>query len=307
MTGPASEGMRELQGRLRGITIQFGIPSYNEGQGIVPTLESTFQAARMCGIPRPSFVLSDSSDTAKTMSATEAWAGSKTVSLVVDRSQRRRSKKEALNAILEKADADLLVLLDADLVVPAGGLAVLLADLTAAPRPEMAFGAVAPDPRKRAIKYRAGAWQMQAVRRLNSRLPFDAVRTEGAFWGTWRSFYEHYRYPLERGSIHDDLELAGHIRERSIPVRNSWRAVAYKVPAASFRDFYVQTYRYYAAAQGTPRRARRDVALAAAVQALRDPIGAVLYVYARLWAALYHRRRPIAFEEQWDTAPSTKR
>jgi glycosyltransferase involved in cell wall biosynthesis len=307
VTDLPAEVASKLRGRLRDVSIQFGIPSYNEGHGIVPTLESIFQAARTCGISMPNFVLSDSSETRETVAAAHAWASSKSVSLTVDRSERRRSKKEALNTILERADADLLVLADADLVVLAAGLAALLTDLTSVPRPEMAFGAVAPHPRKRAIRYRAAAWQMQAVLRLNSRLAYDAVRTEGAFWGAWRSFFEHYRYPLERGSIHDDLELAGHIRENRIPVRNSWPAVAYKVPAASLRDFYVQTYRYYAAAEGSPRRARRDLLFAAVEQALRDPIGAALYAYARSWAALHHRRAPIAFEEQWDTAPSTKR
>jgi glycosyltransferase involved in cell wall biosynthesis len=273
----------------------------------VATLESAFQAARMCGISMPSFVLSDSSDTSDTVSATEAWASNKTVSLVVDRSERRRSKKQAVNAIFERADSDLLVLVDADIVVLAEGLAALLADLTSVPRPEMAFGAVVPDPSKRAIRYRASTWQMRAVHQINSRLPSDAVRAEGAFWGAWRSFYAHYRFPLGRGSIYEDIELAGHVRDNRTRVRNSWRAVAYKVPAASLRDFYLQTYRYYAAAQESPRQARRDLLLAAAAQALRDPMGAVLYVYARIWAALYHRRRPAEFKEQWDAAASTKR
>jgi glycosyltransferase involved in cell wall biosynthesis len=301
------EGARPIEGRLRNLTIQFGISSYNEGHGIVATLESIFQGARICGIRTPSFVLSDSSDTGETVSAAETWANTKSVSLVVDRSERRRSKKQAVNTIFERADSDLLVLVDADIVVLAEGLAALLTDLTSVPPPVMAFGAVVPDPSKRAIKYRASAWQMRAVHQLNSHLPSDAVRTEGAFWGAWRSFYKHYRFPLGRGSIYEDLELAEHIRDNRIGVRNSWRAVAYKVPAGSLRDFYLQTYRYYAAARESPRRARRDLLFAAAAQARRDPVGAVLYVCARFWATLYHRRRPVKFEEQWDAAASTKR
>src|SRR5204863_8528974 len=93
--------------------------------------------------------------------------------------------------------------------------------------------------------------------------------------------------------------------EHGVSVRNCWKAVVYKVPAANLRDFMLQTHRGYAAV-GARRRRRAEVA-AAALEAAKDPLGALLYARARLWSAREQRRRPSTWREEWDVTPSTKR
>jgi cellulose synthase/poly-beta-1,6-N-acetylglucosamine synthase-like glycosyltransferase len=224
---------------------------------------------------------------------------------VVDRSERRRSQKEARNVIMERASSDLLVHVDADVIVPPTSLFHLLRCLTEPPLPAVAVGVAAPDPHYRSVRHRAAAWQMNATRRYASWLPVDAVRAEGACWAAWSSFYREYRFPLGAVSLHDDISLALHLRERALSVRNCWKAVVYKVPAGTLRDFMLQTLRFYAAGGASTPRLRQLAA--GAVEAAKDPLGAGLYVHARIWAVREQRRRPTTWGETWEVTSSTKR
>jgi hypothetical protein len=284
-------------------TVEFGIPSYNEGPGIVATLESVYQAARACGIERIRIFLSDSSATAATVDAARAWASGAGCELVVNRSDRRRSAKEALNTIFDMAGADVLVLANADVTVPPQSLATLLRDLTEPPCPHVAIGISLPDPTYRSLRHRAAIWQMRLMHRVASRRPRDLMRADGVFWGAWRDFYGTFRYPLHQGSLADDVEAKRYVLEHRLPARNSWQAVVQKVPAATLADFISQTTRGQAASgQFHPRRTRLQAAL---IQAAADPFGALLYLTARvLGRAGYGRRQ---HGEYWEVASSTKR
>src|SRR2546427_12707280 len=83
--------------------------------------------------------------------------------LVVDHANQRRSLKEALNNAFERVDSDLLVQVNADVVVPGNSLATMLNCLTQDSPPIAAVGAVLPDPMHLRGRHRAGAWQMRAV------------------------------------------------------------------------------------------------------------------------------------------------
>ena len=268
------------------------------------TLQSVLEAASSLGLRGVTVILSDSSETTETVDAARAWAQQKDVQLLVDRSERRRSAKEARNVLMARASSEILVQVDADVVLPAASLFHLLSCLTE-PAPKVAIGTTLPDPRVRGLAYGASRWQLKAVRRHASWLPADAVRSEGAFWAAWRSFYSAYRFPVGAESFMDDVILARHLIEQGIEVRNCWRAVVYKLPAATLRDFMLQTHRGYAAGGAHPRR-RQELG-AAAVEAAKDPLGALLYARARLWSAREQRRRPSSWEEEWDVARSTKR
>src|SRR5436190_1440937 len=212
---PSPPELDELRARLQQTSVSFGIPSFNEGAGVVHTLQSVLEAASSLGLRGVTVILSDSSETTETVDAARAWAQQKDVQLLVDRSERRRSAKEARNVLMARASSEILVQVDADVI------------------------------------------------------------------------------------------LARHLIEQGIEVRNCWRAVVYKLPAATLRDFMLQTHRGYAAGGAHPRR-RQELG-AAAVEAAKDPLGALLYARARLWSAREQRRRPSSWEEEWDVARSTKR
>lgn len=295
----------DVRERLKDITVSIGIPAYNEGPGIVHALRSVLDGLDGLGLSGAAVILSDSSATTSTADAARAYADESGMHLILDRSERRRSEKEARNALMARATSDILIQIDADVVLPAASLFHLLRCLTEPPIPLIAVGTAGPDPQFNSRNCRGGAWQLNATRRYASWQPDDCVRAEGACWGAWRSFYEHYRFPLGTDSPHADLCLARHVSKHGIPARNCWRAVVHKVPPATLYDFFLQTQRWYAASEGRSR-ALKELG-AAVVEAVKDPLGAALYIHARIWAAREQRRRRPRWEEEWDVTHSTKR
>jgi glycosyltransferase involved in cell wall biosynthesis len=294
-----------LREHLRNVSVSVGIPAFNEGPGIVHTLKSLFASLKHLGLADAPVILSDSSETSSTVDACRAWANEKGMRLVVDRSERRRSEKEARNVLMARASSDILIQIDADVVVPPGSLSHMLFCLTEPPTPQVAVGIAGPDPQFCGRKHKAGAWQLEVTRRYASWLPDDAVRAEGACWGAWQSFYRDFRFPLGRDSPHADVCLARHAAAEGIPTRNCWRAVVYKVPPGTLNDFFLQTQRWYAATD--PRtRALRELG-AAALEAALDPFGAAMYARARIWSARQQRRRRTRWREDWEVTQSTKR
>ena len=302
---PTADQLARLGQRLDSTSISFGIPSYNEGRGIRHTLDALGTAIDRLRIPGPKVILSDSSTTVETVQAAEEWARSSSIDLLIDRSVQRRTSKEARNVIMARATSDVLVQMDADVVVPVGSLYHMLSCLCEQPRSAVVIGSTTPDPHYRAMRYRASAWQLKAVRRYASWLPADAIRAEAAFWGAWRSFYSEFRFAPGEGAPVDDVDLAKHLHDNNIPTSNCWRATADKVPAGTLQDFYLQTQRGYAAS-GSHQRTLHELSTAL-IEAMADPIGAVLYARARAWAALQRRKRTEAWDEHWEVEQSTKR
>jgi glycosyltransferase involved in cell wall biosynthesis len=298
-------GLDELTDFLSSQSVSFGIPSYNEGAGIVATLDSLYDELVRAGLSGVDVILSDSSDTSETADSAQEWARGKNVTLVIDRSTRRRSSKEARNVIMERASSDVLVQIDADVRVAAGSLSRLLGCLAADPRHGVAMGSCLPDPQFRNVRYRASGWQLKATHRLASFMADDAARAETACWGAWHDFYGVYRFPVGSDVFVDDVSLARYLREQGTAVRNCWQAVVYKIPPGTLRDFYLQTHRYYAAHD---RKSPFPKVLAAAtVEGLRDPFGAAIYLFARLSCARASRGSEDLTAEMWEFLPSTKR
>jgi hypothetical protein len=260
------------------------------------------------GLAMAPIFLSDSSQSTELSSVDTAvqWSNSVGANLIVDHADRRRSLKEALNVVLERTSTDLLVQMNADVVVPVESLARMLGHLLVEPKPAVAVGSVLPDPSIRGLRYRAGTWQLRAVWRTASIERKELARAEGAFWGAWRVFYAGYRYPIGKGSIHDDVELAAALNRGGFLARNAADAVVYKVPPGSLADLCSGSVRWQAAA---PAHRRRQTDYAAAlIETIRDPVGAVMYARARLWCRAYRRRFvPGSASEFWTPLQTTKR
>lgn len=297
---------------ISGATVGFGIPAYNEGDGILPTLRSLWEGLVTLRLMASPVILSDSYDEAGLSSAPPAslWAHSVGARLEVDSADRRRSTKEALNVVFDRAQCDVLILVNADVLLPTRSLLTMLQYLFAPPRPMAAIGATLPDPACTGLRHRAGAWQLRAVTRAASLAPRsigpDSFRAEGAFWGTWRAFYSAHRLPVGSGSIHDDVEVTRALINGGYPCLNAADATVYKIPTGSLVDLCSGQVRGRAAAPEHKRRGTEY--LAAAMEAARDPLGALLYCMGRIWC-LRNRGRLIreSAAEHYRVSGTTKR
>ena len=308
---PQVVDVRQAPDQVEPYTLEIGIPAYNEAAGVVPTLESIWAGLRGLAKGDAAIILSDSC-TAPSLSSVEAatrWARQAGARLIVDHVDRRRSLKEALNAIFERSDSDLLVLVNADVLVPPASLAALLGALLEEPRPEVVVGAIRPDPNFSSLRRRAGLWQMRAVWRasvlMDRSIHPGSFRSEGAFWGTWRTFYANYRFPVGSGSIADDTELTRALVRMRARATNAAEAFVYKVPPGSFSDLCIATVRFRVAAAHHVRRRLEYVA--ALHEGVGDPIGALLYAVARMWCVARYRRARRGASELWMPVATTKR
>lgn len=290
------------------VTVTIVVPAYNEGTGITATLDSLGDGMEALGILETPIFLSDSSPDLATVRAAERWADRTGASLVVEHSDERRSPKAALNVALARCESDLVVVTNADVVVPARSLAALLESLLVAPRPDVVVGVAWPDPAATGLRHRAGAFQLRAVAAEVRRRP-PGMRAEGALWGAWRHFYEGYRYPEGGGSVADDVELARFVAARGLRGRTARDALVYKIPPGTLRDFCLQTRRFFYATSTVPGRRRDRYGYGAlAREALADPVGAPCYAGYRCYAACFAGRfAAAAHPETWEPSPSTKR
>jgi Glycosyltransferase like family 2 len=304
-----AEAVRALIGDA---TVAFAIPAYNEGDGVLPTLRSLWQGLADLRLTDSQLILCDSYDQESLSSAdlSTAWAHEVGARLEVDSIAQRRSLKEALNSILDRARTDVLVSVNADVLVPAESLAAMLFYLFSPPRPIAAIGTIRPDPEFSRLSHRAGAWQMRAVWRASSlasrSIDSNSFRSEGAFWGVWRAFYSTFRFPIGSGSIHDDIELTRALVSGGHACRNAAEAFVYKIPPGSLLDLCSGSIRFKAALPGHKRG--QNEYTAALIEAARDPLGALLYGANRIWCRRNGDRllRESA-SEKWRVLKSTKR
>jgi hypothetical protein len=312
LSGLSKPTIRPLADLTAGSTIAFGVTAYNDGEAILPTLRSLWSAMSALELNGSAVILSESYDvpTLSCEKFAREWADTAGVRLQINSSARRRSLKEALNTVFDQAQADVLVVVVDDVLVPSESLAILLRHLYDLPRPVAAIGSTLPDPEFSGLRRKAGAWQLRAVTRAArlSRQVIDSrsFRAEGAFWGVWRAFYATYRFPLGSGSIHDDVEFTSALIERGYACRNAADAHVYKVPAQTLLDLCSGTVRGRVALPGRTRQ-RAEYA-AAVIETARDPLGAFLYGMSRLWCRLtYKRRLRDSSSEQWRVSKTTKR
>lgn len=304
LLGPFDSGPSGAIAPISSLTI--GIPSYNEGTGIIPTLVSIWDGLMALGLDASPILLSDSSDTMETVEAARSWANRAGAHLSIDHSSHRRSPKEALNVILSSCRSEVLIQVNADVLVPRLSLQALLANLTHPDGCDVAIGAVMPELTSRGLAARAAIFQMCAVYRVVCLLPQDAIRAQGALWGAHRAFYAHFRYSVGAGSLADDVQLCKELSAGSWRVRNASDAVAFTVPPTSLRDFALSTRRYFAADPANSRDVRQ---LRAAVeQAVIDPLGLACYAAARLYSATVGQHlNALCNTEYWEPVLTTKR
>lgn len=306
---PVAWRIDHVREALREEQICVAVPSYGDGNGVVPTLQCVHEALAALDLPRCAIFLSDSGPDATTVVAARAWADASGARLVIDRSEERRSKKQALNVAFDSVEgraARVVVHVDADVTFSPASFAALVGCLLDGDR-DAAIGLKLPDPSARRLSQRAGAWQLGVVARFAYGQPDDYLRAEGSFVALSRAFLEDFRYPIGEVAAIDDVALVSILRSQGRRAGNAWAAVDYAIPPGSVHDFGFQTYRHLDVTEDNGRSAGQ---LTAAVRAgLTDPVGAAAYVTFRVLARL--RRDSIVLHdkktETWARAESTLR
>lgn len=303
------ERVRQILQQQR-LSLTLAIPSYGEGDGIIVTLASVWDGLTRLGQSSAPIFLSDSSPDRSTVEAASRWARLAGAQLKVNHSDRRRSLKEALNVALAAADTDLLIVVVADVVVPAESLAHLIEPLCTSQPSDVVVGLAAADPSSRGLRYGAGRFQLNVIKRL-VQSGDGSIRAEGAFWACNKSFYRSWRFPIGSGSVADDVELARSLEAGNYRGSTAPHALVYKIPPGTIRDFCLQTRRSYFAigAKATkPLRRGRESWVALANESRHDPLGSACYIIYRVIAAVTSRWYVKATHtETWEPSHSTKR
>ena len=291
------------------------IPAHDEEARIAACLDSALRSPLPPGFVWRRWVVYDNASTDDTAGQAHAWArenGCPPLDVV------RRTGNAGKCSALDEFHRDLIdggrlddvvVVLDADVVVEPEAMAALVGPMTDR-SVSTVWGLGVPD--RRTWGHRAAAFQLLVTAELARGMGPAAVRAAGGFFAYRVGPLVEMRWRPEL--LYDDVQLAEFLRRRGLTVRSAWTARFLVTPARGYRDFYIQTYRYLAARRinevddiGHRTRLPWGKAAAALARAGRaDPFGAVAYGLARLVAAAIHTARPLRFTDSWQQARSTK-
>lgn len=286
------------------------VPAYNEAARIVRCLESVKASHLPAGFEWGEWAVHDDDSTDGTPQLAESWAANRPlIPLRVVRAVRR-GKAAALGAyhaelIAQGLLGHLVVVLDADLAVAPGALDSLLRAFAQDPSLGVAWGMDQIDSRN--VGHWASAYQMEAIMALAHRLGTNAPRAYGRFFAYRVAALADFCW--QAGWIVDDTQLADFVYEHSVPARTVEEARVLVTPAASGRDFHLQTQRSFAARTRLPGGGREpalDRVAAAAITAARHPLWAVAYATARAASSARQRLSPTSFGDLWVPPATTK-
>jgi cellulose synthase/poly-beta-1,6-N-acetylglucosamine synthase-like glycosyltransferase len=270
-------------------------------------------------------VVLDGASTDGTVEEAKRWADSGVrppVTLLV--SSHRQGKASDLGAFHKSLlstgrNKELVVVCDADVAILPGSLKALLEPLVNDPDLGVAWGVDLPD--NCSWGRWASSFQMVAFAAL--------VRANGS--ATPIAYGRFFAYRVERlanfawqeAKGADDAQLSEFVKSQRIPFQTVPTATVEATPAGNYRDFYLQTYRWFAAQaqfSSSPevvnrgpgpiisRKFRSSVRRWAVFGriAIKHPMWAISYIAARAVAWGYHQFRPAIFDDQWRPSGSTK-
>lgn len=313
---PSSPVPHAPPGTAAAVACRLVVPAYNEAGRIGRCLDAVASSPLPTGWRWTAWAVLDGASTDGTPDMVRSWAEERDCPpLAVLVAPAREGKAVDLGrhhaCLLAEADPDeVVVVVDADAEVGSDTLAALLAPFVEQPSTAVVWGVDAPD--DTSVGRWASSFQMELVGELARRAGASAPRAYGRLFayrvGALRDS------PWGPGQL-DDIQLARFVAERSLPVVSVWSATVAATPAHGWRDFYLQTYRFYwaRAEEGAsticaapPLGGDRQALDAFAAVARRHPARAGAYLLARLGAAVYHRLRREQFSALWAPATSTK-
>ncbi len=296
------------------------IPTYNEINRLpwlLASLQSLSSVVASQGFVLEECLVIDGASTDGTPQLAENWSkGNLDFPLRVICENERMGKALSLNHIFEsKLTTDIVVVMDADIRLGKDSQQALLSHFVNNSELAVVWGTALPD--RQNLTCAASAFQMQLTRSFRQHLAADSVVSIGFFWAARISRLGSFRYNSEQ--LADDTQLSHYVNEHRLQCVQDPDCVIYLTPASSFKDFYLQTYRYYSALdslnKGGPSslNAARNSGLpisrmlrCALGLSIRNPLGAILYFIYLTSASVYHRYYGIQFEARWPVALTTK-
>ncbi len=290
------------------------VPAYNEAASIARCLTSVRDSPLPAGFEWLEWRVLDDGSTDGTSERVRGWAKENPaipVKLVL--ATERQGKVANIKRCHERLVAegrlgDIVVFVDADVTIERQAVTALLSTFSE-DEPAVATGLSLPN--RRRLGCRSSAFQIELAANYALERGPNAVRIEGRLYAYRLGTLANYR--LAPGLIVEDTQLTEFLLNHKLRVRSAFNAVIRVTPAASYYDFYKQTYRAFQAAAATgpkfPTRVSQITPMArrALFRTLRDdPVGAVAYSVARAVAALLHQIRPVTFTDQFLPSKSTK-
>lgn len=288
------------------------IPAYNEAARITRCLESVKVSALPVGFEWVEWVVLDDDSTDGTADLVESWvADNPQISVKVLRATERRGKAAALGAchsdlIAQGLLDQLVIVLDADLAVVPDALASLLGGFSKDPNLGVVWGMDQIDTRR--FGHWGSAYQMEAVMRLTRRVGLNQPRAYGRFFAYRVSALAKFCW--QSGAMVDDTQLANFVHRHSVSGRTVVEARVLVTPAATSRDFHLQTQRGIIARTNSSIGVQESTlvkVVAGASTAARHPFWAVAYATARVMSGVRQRLQPMSFSDSWEPSVTTKR
>lgn len=297
------------------------VPCYNEANHIFPCLDGIERSPLPPGIAWARWVVVDDASADGTSAQVERWSQHHPdYPVQILRNPRRMGKAATLEAVRAHVDETLpggvMVVVDADGDVATTALSRLMAPFVEDPAIAVTWGWSIPrGPRRRCL---ASRFQMRLGHEWALATAPDGIPAMGRLFAIRPSTLAGFRW--EPGFVSDDIPLAEHVRRVGVRHRLVPTATIAVKPASTFRDFYLQTYRYYASKasahaahltqnldvpQGPQLSALASLQLIARAT-LHEPFGLPAYVTARLLGAALHSIHPTVFTDTWPIARSTK-
>lgn len=290
------------------------VPAHNEAASIARCLSSVRDARLPLGFEWREWRVLDDGSTDQTAEHVRRWARENpTIPLTLVTAPARRGKIATVKScheglVMRGQFQDIIVFMDADVTIQSDALSALLGEFNDADVVAVTGLSL---PNRHRLGCLSSAFQIELAANFAQELGPDFTRIEGRLYAYRLGALADFN--LEAGLIVEDTQLTQFLLERKLKVRSAFGAVINVTPAASYWDFYKQTYRaFQAAAVAGPRFPSRTYLTApfarrALLRTVRsDPIGAVAYLAARTVAALMHRIRPVTFTDQFLPSKSTK-
>lgn len=295
------------------------VPAHNEAGRIVACLDSLDASALPPSVTWGSWSVLDGNSDDATPGLVRRWAAAhpgRRVSLVPETA--RQGKAHALGAahrrlVAREVRTDLVVVLDADTRVAPGALAALLTPFVQDGDLAVTYGV------DLVGDCSAGRWassfQMLVTTELARRLGAGSPRAYGRFFAYRLGALADFSWSRDQL---DDVQLASFLTRRGLAVASVPGAGVVVTPARGWRDFYLQTYRYYEAAERERREqaesasrppaglGSRAAIWSALALTRRHPAWAGAYLCARAYCVAAHRLRPAELGAIWQPARSTK-
>ena len=301
------------------------VPAFNEAARIGRCLTSVIESELPAGCSWREIVILDDASTDETVNEVKKWGSSGDhMSATVVSNAHRKGKAGSLGSfhrsmLAAGRNGELVVVCDADVIVLAGSMKSLLEPFVTDESVGVVWGSDIPD--DCSWGRWASSFQMVASPALVRAYRSSAPIAFGWFFAYRVGSLQHFAWRSESGA--DDSQICEFVSRNGVAFRVVPTAAVGVTPAGNYRDFYLQTYRWFAA-QGQFRAIPESESTRIGNQLSRrvsgivrrwyvfglsvteHPMWAIAYVIARVVALVHHKIRPEIDSNQWRQSTSTK-